>query len=66
MVLFFAHILFVVNRAFSATPAEELQQFLLLHEAKETLPYIYRITFCCRKTTLYLVETNNSKWTTVT
>jgi len=29
MVLFFAHIPFVVNRAFSATPAERLQQFRL-------------------------------------
>jgi len=27
MVLFFAHIPFVVNRAFSATPAERLQQY---------------------------------------
>jgi len=30
MVLFFAHILFVVNHAFSATPAEKLQQHPLL------------------------------------
>jgi len=41
MVLFFAHILFVVNRAFSTTPAERLQQY------KEELPAKIGTRYSC-------------------
>jgi len=41
MVFFFPHIPFVVNRAFSATPAERLQQY------KEALPANIGIRYSC-------------------
>jgi len=45
MVLFFAHILFVMNRAFSATPAERLQQHPLLFATNRTDRTFFSLRF---------------------
>jgi len=45
MVLFFAHIPFVVNRAFNATPAERLQPYDTLHTWLHVDKFSSRIEF---------------------